>query len=309
MFRIFQHCDNAQLTRLAGFARDEKAREGQTIFLTGDGNCDFFVVASGSVETLRPTAAGEQALGRVRVGQVVGEVSFLDRLPRVMTARAVHQSALLRFNAAGLRTMLDEDLELAVGLGRAFWQSLAAKIRQANERLLDEAAPGAAVPAASGQGGESVDLKPRAKLALFHERGLAAAELRLLATTLNAEHYPAHALLFAKGDVGRALYIVADGEVRIVRRTADGAEEELARLARGEVFGELALVDDEPRSADARAGADGCTALVLSRQDLDDVLALPASAASQFLRHVCSLLCARLRHAIEALASRHAAVP
>ncbi|MFI5143586.1 MAG: cyclic nucleotide-binding domain-containing protein [Thermoanaerobaculales bacterium] len=305
MFRLFQHCDIAQLTRLASFARDEQVSEGQTLFQAGDPDCDFFVVVAGSVETLGTTPAGEQRVARVHLGQLFGEVSFLDKLPRPVLARATQPSALLRFNGRALQATLEEDLELAVGLGRAFWQSLAAKIRQANQCLLEEAGAGAAVgPVANGGRGESVDLKPRAKLALFHERGLAAAELRLLATTLPAEHYPADGVLFAEGDVGQALYIVAEGDVRIVRHTSDGGEEELARLGRGEILGELALVDDEPRSADARAGAQGCTILVLTRQDLDDVLTLPAAAASQFLQHICGLLCARLRTVIESLATR-----
>ncbi len=309
MFRIFQHCDNAQLTRLAGYAREEPTDAGQTLFQTGDQSYDFFVVAAGGVEAFLVTQGGELPVGGARLGQLVGEVSFLDRLPRAVTARAAQPSALIRFNGVALERSLEEDLELAVGLGRAFWQSLAAKIRQADAHLVEEAASGtAAGPAATGDRGESVDIKPRAKLELFRERGLSAAELRLLATTLQAERFAPGAALFAEGDVGRALYIVVEGEARIVRRAGTGAEEELARLARGEVFGELALVDDEPRNAGARAGSQGCTVLVLSRQDLDDVLALPASAASQFLRHICSLLCARLRHVIDALASRRTPV-
>jgi CRP/FNR family cyclic AMP-dependent transcriptional regulator len=304
LFLVFQHCDDHQLTRLARFAREQAVESGQTLFATGDADCDFFLVLTGGVELIRETAAGPLPLARVRVGQLFGEVSFLDRQPRDRTARALEASAVLRFDGSSLRKTLEDDFELAVGLDRVLWQALAAKLREADQRLLEatggrpDAAPATATPL-----GESVGLDPDAKLELFHERGLAAAELRLLVTTLPAESYPAGASLFLEGDAGHALYVVVSGEVHVVRRMTGGSEEQLAILGRGEVLGELALVDDGPRSADARAGGQGCTVLVFTRQDLDDVLNLPPVAASQFLGHICAQLCRRLRRAVEALAA------
>lgn len=70
--------------------------------------------------------------------------------------------------------------------------------------------------------------------------------------------------IFAEGERGRAMYVVQAGEVEICTRRAEGSVT-LARLHKGEVFGELALVDDSPRSASAIAGPLGASVLVIDR--------------------------------------------
>jgi CRP/FNR family transcriptional regulator, cyclic AMP receptor protein len=60
-------------------------------------------------------------------------------------------------------------------------------------------------------------------------------------------------VIFHQDDVGTALFIVRRGEVAIRLSSSEGREVTLALLARGEAFGELALLDGEPRSTDAVA--------------------------------------------------------
>lgn len=59
--------------------------------------------------------------------------------------------------------------------------------------------------------------------------------------------------IIVEGEVGDSLYIVASGEVKVEKTTLDQQQEVLASLDTGECFGELALVDREPRSATIRA--------------------------------------------------------
>jgi CRP-like cAMP-binding protein len=62
--------------------------------------------------------------------------------------------------------------------------------------------------------------------------------------------FPAGAVVFEEGDPGSRMYVIHSGEVRIVKRV--GAREvELARLGPGEAFGEMALLERQPRSATA----------------------------------------------------------
>jgi cAMP-binding proteins - catabolite gene activator and regulatory subunit of cAMP-dependent protein kinases len=75
----------------------------------------------------------------------------------------------------------------------------------------------------------------------------------------------AGAVLFRTGDEGDAMYLIEQGKVRICVRAKDGHEVTLTELHRGDFFGEMALFDGKPRSADARVAEDARLA-VLSRE-------------------------------------------
>jgi CRP-like cAMP-binding protein len=304
VFRIFQHWPDEQLATLAAIGIEQAVQTGQSVFSEGQRGQDLFIGLAGGLDAYHATPSGRQTIGRLRVGQIFGELSFVDRQPRCATVAANQLTAVLRFDAAPTRQAALRDPLLAAALSRSFWYSLAAKIRHANEHMAEllRSAPPPPAPAATPPG-ESINVRPAAKLELFAEQGLSAAQLRLLATTLDAQRFAPGAYVFMEGDGGDSLYIVVEGEVRISRRIGGNGEEMLAVLQRGEVFGEMAIVDDEPRSADARANDSGCTVLALSHRDLDDVLGLGPEAASQFLQMVCAILAKRLRSMIETLVS------
>ncbi|MFH1351265.1 MAG: cyclic nucleotide-binding domain-containing protein [Pseudomonadota bacterium] len=59
--------------------------------------------------------------------------------------------------------------------------------------------------------------------------------------------------LVEQGDSGRGLYIIVSGKVKIVKETVSGDQLEIAILGPGEFFGEMAVLDDAPRSASVYA--------------------------------------------------------
>ena len=67
------------------------------------------------------------------------------------------------------------------------------------------------------------------------------------------EQYAAGEIIFRQGYPGDHAYIIQSGEVEILHEEADGSHTLLATLGVGEMFGELAVMDDAPRSATARA--------------------------------------------------------
>ena len=144
--------------------------------------------------------------------------------------------------------------ELAVSLLWGFWQTLAEKVRAANAQMSELfGAPSEPFQLERSEdgAGDRVHVTEETKLDILREQGLSAQELRLLAKYSRERRYAADGLIFAEGEPGDSLYIVVDGAVRISRMVPGMGEECLAILGRGEVFGELALVDDQPRSADA----------------------------------------------------------
>ena len=76
-------------------------------------------------------------------------------------------------------------------------------------------------------------------------------ELGPLAARCRRRLFPTRERLFHEGDVGQTLYLIVAGHVTIERVTTEGVVVHLARRGPGEHFGEMALLDDLPRSADA----------------------------------------------------------
>lgn len=89
-------------------------------------------------------------------------------------------------------------------------------------------------------------------------------EVNVLSRQVVRQQYGRNELIFSQGDPGDGLYIVTRGHVSISRQNPDGDELILAIYEPGEYLGELALFDEEPRSASAITIED-CEVLFLSR--------------------------------------------
>ncbi len=83
--------------------------------------------------------------------------------------------------------------------------------------------------------------------------GLAAEDLGALAANLQRRRYGKGQFIFQQGDPGLCLYLVESGKVKIASFSSEGRGLVLNLFGPGDFFGELALLDGEPRSADAMA--------------------------------------------------------
>ena len=131
-----------------------------------------------------------------------------------------------------------------------------------------------------------------AKIRIFE--GIAPAGLRHLAAIAREESYRVGHVIFREGDGGGALYLILDGKVRISREVSGMGEEALAVLGAGDAFGEMALIDDFPRSADARVH-ERCRLLVIEKESLEDLLFLHKDLAYEILWNFVQTLSSRLR--------------
>ena len=95
---------------------------------------------------------------------------------------------------------------------------------------------------------------------------LASAELAALGALLRRRRCGRGEVLFTAGDPGNSLYIIEAGRVKIALTSLEGKEVILTVLGPAEFFGDLALLDGEPRSADAIA-IEPCELLLLPRDD------------------------------------------
>ena len=295
---LFRHFSDELIIPLAKLAQPSTFEANDVVFAESDPSRDLKIVREGTVRISRTTPIGTQVLSTLNAGALFGEVSFLDGLPRSATAYGVGEGSLYTIPAMALDAVVATDRELAVSLLWGFWQTLAEKVRAANAQMSELfGAPTEPFQLERNEegAGDRVQVAEETKLDILREQGLSAQELRLLAKYSRERRYAAGDLIFAEGEPGDCLYIVVDGAVRISRMVPGMGEECLAILERGEVFGELALVDDQPRSADARAHRATTTVFSISRSLLEEVLSMDPDAAVQFLNLLCRLLCRRLR--------------
>ncbi len=101
--------------------------------------------------------------------------------------------------------------------------------------------------------------------------GLSKDELKEFERIVHRRHYEPNENIFWEGEPGVGMYIVQEGTVKIYKTLPDGNDKELAILKNGDFFGELALLDESPRSASAIA-LEKCHILGLFRPELFDIL-------------------------------------
>src|SRR2546428_1004564 len=296
----FQHMKDEQIARLTKFARLQDLQQCAYIFREDDRSMDFYVVKNGRIEIRKDTPFGPQILGSLEHDTIFGEMNFIERTHRSSDAIAVEPSACYTFSFSALDQLMDEEKELAVGLHWAFWRSLSEKVRDANEQLKlffqEDAKKGAGRKRAeSKREVQQVTVKSEEKVDLFKERGLSAAEMKLLATFSTEEKFREGSMIFREGEKGDKLYIVLDGRVRISKFIPGVGEEALTVLDRGDFFGEMALIDDKVRSADAKAHEGDATVLSIDRATLNEILSMDPNASLQFLNLLCRMISRRLR--------------
>lgn len=130
------------------------------------------------------------------------------------------------------------------------------------------------------------------KVALFE--GLTQGQLAKVASIAQVRQYEGSSFIFREGDTGQEMYVIVEGRVRISKNVPGIGEEALAILEKGQYFGEMAVVDDSPRSADAIAHTP-CTLWVIERAKLDQLMFTDKDLAYVLLWTFVRTLSERLR--------------
>ena len=224
-------------------------------------------VASGYV---RPSQKVIDALSEDQDGQD-------DEIERLSLERVT-----VKLNNAGLNYLAG--LERVRELVEATAEYIQANLRETTTRVLasltkeDRAKPA------------SHDEKRKIFERHFLFRKLSANEIDALIRYARVERYRAGREIFAKGSPGQSLMGVLRGSVKISSLSDSGKEIVFTIFNAGEIFGEIAVLDGDERSADATAMTD-CELLVVNRRDLLPVLKNRADLCMILLK----ILCRRLR--------------
>lgn len=268
------------------------------VFDEGEESRDVYLVLDGKVRIERRTPYGSFALAELGPGEVFGESSFLDAKARSGCCSMIEDGELFAFNPQVLAPVLEDDKRLTMALYWAFWKSLSKKLRATNDQLTRFFARGAAASEPEHRmeaSADQVHVGIDAKRSLFQEQKLSSMEINFLASLSKAERLEPGEVLFREGATGDHMYVVLEGRMLISKQIPGAGEEALAILERGDYFGEMALIDREPRSADARAHETGAVVLGISREVLEGILDIQRVSSLRLLRLLCMLITKRLR--------------
>ena len=100
--------------------------------------------------------------------------------------------------------------------------------------------------------------------------------------------YPGGYLLFAEGEPGHELYVIQEGSVKI-SKIVNGQEVILAVLRKGDIFGEMALLEDKPRTANAEI-LEECTVLAVNRANFEGLI----KTSPELVARLTTLLAGRI---------------
>jgi CRP-like cAMP-binding protein len=126
-------------------------------------------------------------------------------------------------------------------------------------------------------------------------------ELRILAKYMNHADVKPGEILFKEGEIGTFVSFIAEGELDVYKKTDTGKHVRLTSLTRGMSIGEMALIDNFPRSATVRARKPS-TLVTLSRDSYERLIDGHPKVGIKVLKGIARLLSQNLRHTSATLA-------
>lgn len=235
----------------------EHTPAGQTLFAEGSEGDSVFIIEHGEFEVLQGASDDEVLIGTLRDGDIIGEITAVLGGRRTATVRAVTDASIRRVSAPEFRDWLDSD------------PARNEAVRTAARTRMDHTRLAGVLSQLIGTG---------------HPEVIAEANRHVEWVWVEAGN-----TLFEQGDESDAAYILMAGQMRVTATapSPSGQQETVldARVGRGDLLGELGIIDDAPRSATATAIRD-CSLGRLSKQSFEQLTAMYPALMLQVARSV-----------------------
>ena len=290
-------------------------RKDSYILVEGKENTDrFYIIQSGKVRTFKandPSGASVKILGP---GDFVGVISCMSGHTQIENAIAMADTRCISVRKDQYPELIEKNTPIALKIIRTF----ANRTRIMNELITK---PAASINASEtpehifevARYYDKVGAYPIALYAYYHYmkecrtgRYLEDARQRFKAVSIMssfrnfepepdlARSYNKGEMIFSESQTGGDMYVIQDGEVAITK-VSDGNEMILAVLKRGDMFGEMALLENKPRSASAIAHED-CRLMVVNRQNFDQMVGTQPQLISRLTTMLSERLWSMYRH-------------
>lgn len=163
-------------------------------------------------------------------------------------------------------------------------------------------------PQESGGRGESLEETLDALCTIPMFEGLKTAELRAIAGFMNCFEVAAGDAVFLEGEPGDYVCFVAEGRLEVSKASPAGGRTAITTLTRGQSIGEMAVIEEAPRSATVLA-LSGARLVTLSRRDFDALLERHPQIGIGLLKGIARILSRNLRRTSGLLAERTLPLP
>jgi CRP-like cAMP-binding protein len=283
--RFFQGLADEHLAVLIERLEPRAVGDGEVIFQEGDVWEGLYVVASGEVvisKLLDERQGMRRWLSSITDGETMCELALLYREPSLVSARAHDPAALWVLTREAYQALQRSHPATAAGLLSRLLHVMRTRLQESTgnvSTLYEET---------------ELRIEKLKAIPLFSK--LDPTELGQVAAIIQWCDVPAGATIFREGERGDRMYIIEEGvaEVSKLIDQESGAEKILAVVTKGAFFGDMSLLDDEPRSATVRARGP-LRLLVLERDTFRTLLAGSAPLASKILFGVLHTTVVRLR--------------
>lgn len=127
-------------------------------------------------------------------------------------------------------------------------------------------------------------------------QGMDGSQLSQIAAISQRETYNTDQVVFRQGSQGDRMYVIADGQVEIRFADSKGADHAVLFLGQGQIFGEMALLDQGTRSATIAAVQDGTVLYALRNTDFMRLCEQNTAIGYKMMRNMALDLSFKLRH-------------
>ena len=270
-------------------------KQGTYVLVEGKENPDrFYIIQSGHVKVSHQTDLPGVQPVVLGPGDFVGVISCMAKRAQVETCIAMSDVVCISVLREQYIALIEKNTAVALKIIRTF----ANRMRVVNETLMEQTQS-----TTSREDFEQLfnvgayfDAQQQFDIAFFayyqyvkmqktgDNAKKALQRIAVLKSRVNAPYiepsqdmirkYPAGSMIFSEAQKGADMYIIKEGAVKI-SKIVDGNEVTLAILKAGDMFGEMALLENKPRSANAIATAD-CTLMSINMQNFNQMVSTQA---------------------------------
>jgi CRP-like cAMP-binding protein/sugar phosphate isomerase/epimerase len=284
---LFGTLNNEHLDQI--FSDTKAYRKGDVICRQHTPGQEMYYIKEGEVTVL----IDDTSLATLRPGEIFGEISLFYNVDRTATIVAATDLARIGvLDRKGFESLLLTGQPHTYDLIYRLYNILPERLRNLNEKY--RTAFNALYLFLKGEEDKPVmpreveiALRPKGELlpTITPEEALGVFRvIRLL---------DPYSVVFAEGDTGDGAYMILDGKVKVVTFSEHWNEITLGELGRGDIFGEMALIDDKPRSASIVATTP-CKLAFVDKKSFNDYLMGKSDLAFRIMANICLSLFKRI---------------